>query len=46
MHPEQASALARSHQTDLLAQAERVRHGRPVSGRPRVRRRWRGRFAT
>jgi hypothetical protein len=45
MHPEQLSALALSHQADLLVEAEQVRQGRPVAHRPRLRRRWRGRFA-
>jgi hypothetical protein len=46
MHPDQLGFLALSHQADLLTQAERVRNGRPFANRPRVRRRWRGRFAT
>jgi hypothetical protein len=46
MHPEQLGALALSHQSDLLTEAERVRHGRPVAARPGLRRRWRGWFAT
>jgi hypothetical protein len=46
MHPEQLGALALSHQADLLAEAEKIRNGRPVANRPRLRRRWRGRFAT
>ncbi len=42
MHPDQIRALALDHQTTLLSEAERVRAGRPVSSRPRLRRRWLG----
>jgi hypothetical protein len=42
MHPDQLRSLALDHQAELLAEAARIRAGRPVSSRPRLRQRWRG----